>query len=141
MTKIRCVFAVTFCRNWFEEKRCVFFSLHSSSGKRRWRRELNINKNRRIPERENRYQEEEEEEIVHVANGRMRIEINRQFIGHKKEELQRRIAPILLHFGPACVVLKQTNNKQKPSNDAENERKTIKSTNLTDTHTFILYRE
>lgn len=48
--------------------------------------------------------EEEEAGIVHVANGRMRIEINRQFIGHKKaEELKRRIASILLHFGPACV--------------------------------------
>lgn len=140
MTKIRCVFAVTFCRNWFEEKRCVFFSLHSSSGKWRWRRELNINKNRRIPERENRYQEEEEEEIVHVANGRMRIEINRQFIGHKKRRTTETHRSDFIAFW-TCVCRIETNNKQKPSNDAENERKTIKSTNLTDTHTFILYRE
>lgn len=61
--------------------------------------------------KENQYHEleieEEEAGIVHVANGRMRIEINRQFIGHKKtnrRELKRRIAPILLHFGPACVL-------------------------------------
>lgn len=60
----------------------------------------------------------------------MRIEINRQFIGHKKaEELKRRIASILLHFGPACV----SNNKQQELlNGAENERKTIKSTNFSD---------